>query len=105
MGKLNVKFMVAIGDGSLCPGVFFLGWKEVKAGSILRWEPESGRPSYMAKSPLHGGLGAHGHTINSSWNSIHRVPSTVLALCLEELQASPPPALKSPARLQIYLVR
>lgn len=35
MAKLTVKFMVAIGDSSLCPGVFFLGRKEVRAGNIL----------------------------------------------------------------------
>lgn len=38
MAKLTVKFMVAIGDSSLCPGVFFLGRKEkeVRAGDIPR---------------------------------------------------------------------
>lgn len=41
MAKLTVKFVVAIGDSSLCPGVFFLGWKEVRARNILRWEHES----------------------------------------------------------------
>lgn len=44
--------MLEVGDGSPSPGAFFLGWKEVKAGCILRWEHESVRVSIWPRSPF-----------------------------------------------------
>lgn len=94
MAKLNVKFMVAIGDSSLCPGVFFVGWKEVRAGNIPRWEHESVKSSCVAKILLHCGLGACSLAKNSSQSSVHWFLHH-----FGSMQTPPPPALNGLARL------